>query len=732
MAKRNEIGLPKSVAASPRPTPVAAAPLTQRLQLAVPRRGHVLTTVSEKHGRPVRAAVAVLADALKDEDCAKVIHTYLSRRIPEPGAWVVRPHSELLAWTLVSAWLTGFATGRIAQGAGIEEAVFWFFGGAVAANPTELMPRCAVAQAEEELTKCGDAPAYFDLLPYVLDPHGPGSRLSVRRDAGTRSARDRKRAEGVYYTPADVAEFMVQRCLEGLDQRGNPPAILDPACGTGVFLRAALTALKSGWGNRSVRWLAEHHLYGADIDPWALDAAAFVLLADCLNHGEDDDGSPLLLWHRLRLNLACVDALRLDSADREMRVESDAAREIVGALASKLLPVADEEGAFGERVPLSQLFSSMPATGAVVVGNPPYSSVGNRADLHNLRRTFFSLGAAGSAASEIYPLFLEQMVRLAAGEQAAGTLVLPMSLASNIGSQFVNIRSLIEKTPGRWQFAFFDREPHALFGEDVKTRNSIVFWHRDGKERGAEIESGPLRKWRGDNRAAMLAAIRFTPVAGPIRCGIPKIDGACQARAFELLAARWERFDHVCPNICRMPLARVLRQNGEAVCVGATAYNFLNVFLNPPPGVLDAARVLSEHPLHMMRFSEREDAAAAFALLSSRLAYWWWHSTQDGFHVTGRFLAGLPFGADALSGASRTALAASGERLWSLMRTAPIISLNRGRSSLAYSPNGFDEERSEIDRILAGLAGLEPAFVVELRRFTAHAVRAELRAAPNT
>ena len=100
--------------------------------------------------------------------------------------------------------------------------------------------------------------------------------------------------------------------------------------------------------------------------------------------------------------------------------------------------------------------------------------------------------------------------------------------------------------------------------------------------------------------------------------------------------------------------------------------------------------------------------------------------------MTSRFLAGLPFGADALSGAARTALAASGERLWSLMRATPIVSLNRGRSSLAYSPNGFDEERSEIDRVLAKLAGLEPAFVVELQHFTAQAVRAELRAASST
>jgi len=28
---------------------------------------------------------------------------------------------------------------------------------------------------------------------------------------------------------------------------------------------------------------------------------------------------------------------------------------------------------------------------------------------------------------------------------------------------------------GTWRCAFFDREPHALFGEDVETRNAILF-----------------------------------------------------------------------------------------------------------------------------------------------------------------------------------------------------------------------------------------------------------------
>ena len=712
--------------------PTVSAPPTNRSNLAIPRRGHVLTSVSEEYGRPVRTAVAVLTEALQDENRLEVHQSCISRRIPEPGAWVVRPPAEMLAWTLVSAWLTGFATGRLSNGAGLGEAASWFFSALPHTNPVLLVPTAALTQADNALSACRDSVDYLELLPYVLDPHGPGSRLSVRRDAATWRARNRKRAEGIYYTPVDVADFMLRECIEGLASKSDVPAVLDPACGTGVFLRAAVETLKDAFPDQTTRSICETAIYGSDVDPWALDASAFVLLSSCLLDSGEKDVSPLLLWHRLRLNLACVDALTLDPPCPESRENAGSATDVVASIASGQLPAPATSHRFEERVPLSRAFPMLPDTGLVVVGNPPYSALGHRSDLPILNVIFASLARKISPAAESYPLFLEQMVRLAPADPAAGALVLPLSLASNVGNQFAETRSLIEKTPGRWRFAFFDREPHALFGEDVKTRNTILFWHRDKENQETEIETGPLRKWRGHSRAAMFDSIRFTPIVGAIRSGIPKIDGSSQARAFEELTRRWDRLEHVCTEIRRMPLAQVLTNDGHTVFSGATAYNFLNIFLRPPEDVLESAPALSEHPLHALHLPTREDAAAAFALLSSHIAFWWWHANHDGFHVTRRFLAGLPFGMDAMSGAPREMLADCGERLWSLIRIHPILSVNRGRMSLAYSPNGFDCVRSEIDQILAGLAGLEPAFVDELQQFTAHTIRAEVRATCGT
>jgi len=71
-------------------------------------------------------------------------------------------------------------------------------------------------------------------------------------------------------------------------------------------------------------------------------------------------------------------------------------------------------------------------------------------------------------------------------------------------------------------------------------------------------------------------------------------------------------------------------------------------------------------------------------------------------------------------------LADAGAELWYVIRGRAVVSLNRGRTSLAFTPNGHDAIRRKADQVLAELAGLEHAFVDELQKFTARSVSATL------
>ena len=355
---------------------------------------------------------------------------------------------------------------------------------------------------------------------------------------------------------------------------------------------------------------------------------------------------------------------------------------------------------------------------AVILGNPPYADLGLSPQSGALVEPLKTMRVNPRPTAEMCVGFVEQMTRLASRKQFSGSLVLPLSVAYSISPQFIAVRQLIQATAGHWRFAFFNREPQALFGEDVKTRNAIIFWHRDQFAKEPIISSGPLRRWRNRERSALFDDIGFTDVSCDIQGGIPKLDGAEQVAAFETLNGRWHHLELAVLNIGRATLEETLTADDCSVFVGNTAYNFLNVFLRPPKAVLDFDAQLSENPLHAIRCGTPEDALAVFGTLTSRLAYWWWHTHGDGFHVSRRFLAEFPYGVDILGDRLENSLAASGSALWSAIRTNPTISLNRGRTSLGYNPNRCGLIRGASDAALVTAAGLDRDFTAELERFT--------------
>ena len=483
------------------------------------------------------------------------------------------------------------------------------------------------------------------------------------------------------------------------------PRVFDPACGTGVFLRAVLQEIRQRNTAVDAFVVASECLFGTDMDPWPLNATAFVLLADSWTDLRGHVGSPVDAWRTIRMNLACIDTLRIDPAEGSVEEHAtDLTRE--------------------RRFPISRLFPAMESGPTVILGNPPYPGLGPRPDLGELFSVYETIAVNAQPNAEIYLPFVEQMIRLANKDVCSGALVLPLSVACNVGAQFTVAREMISRTRGRWRFVFFDREPHALFGEDVKTRNAIVMWSRRPSHTKPTLFTGPLHKWRGNSRRAMFGSLAFTHIDERIRAGIPKVDGERQAGALSVLSMRWGRLEQVAQSIGRIELCRTLDADNRTVFVGATAYNFLNVFLKPPTGVLQGEYKLSEHPLHAVRCASRRDALAVFGILSSHLAYWWWHVHGDGFHVSRRFIAGLPFGVADLPVRVREALSEHGAALWIAIKEKPIISVNRGRMSLAFTPNGHHDRRCRLDEVLAAQIGLAPAFVDELQEFTARTVAA--------
>ena len=642
----------------------------------IPRRGYVISTAVEEIAGPARTVVLGLHEAIK--------------RSPRPAAPLLgilgQRQFERAAWLSLSAWILARASPGSARGMSLGEGISWFLG-----RPPADHERDFWQALDTGLRRAFDAaagkPGVPELLPYILESHGPGSRLSVRRDPSTMKARTAKKAGGVFYTPRDVAAFMTREAIRGA--RGpDTVKVLDPAVGTGVFLRAALAELRTRAPAENSFQLAVSSLFGCDIDPIALDGAATVLLADTLEDALKVAPSPLAAWRSLRAGLKCRDALLID---REMRPE-------------------ERHG----RIHLDDIFPGCRDGFDVVLGNPPYAALGPREDLPELAARFRTVAAAPRPTANLYPVFVEQMVRLA-GATASGAMVVPLSIACNTGPQFAACRSLIGRERGIWRFAFFDRQPHALFGEDVKTRNAILLWRRTGP--GNRMETGPLRRWRGEDRGTMLRRIDFTPTGSGIRDGIPKLHGERQGEVWRRVRTERVRLGHLVGRWDRVGLDQVPTGAPAELYVSPTAYNFLGVSRPCPLGA-DRGERLSTNPLIRLTGGSEADAAVAFAILTSRFAFWWWSAVGDGFHVNQGSLSSLPIGRPALSGSRHRDLAILGAAIWDQARQHPVRSLNRGRVSYSFPAATAGPLRREVDGILMGSLGIAGSFAAELEQFT--------------
>jgi len=114
--------------------------------------------------------------------------------------------------------------------------------------------------------------------------------------------RERASREGIYYTPPHLVDFILDRVLPWDSDEWNLK-VLDPACGSGVFLVKAFQRLIHRWKKanpnqtiraETLRGLLEKNLFGVDKDPHAVRVASFSLyLAMC------DEIEPKHYWSQV-------------------------------------------------------------------------------------------------------------------------------------------------------------------------------------------------------------------------------------------------------------------------------------------------------------------------------------------------------------------------------------------------------------------------------------------------
>lgn len=626
-------------------------------------------------GRSVSGSVTPLAKTLQ----AAVIDLTLGL----PRAFALVWLEETSQWDLVegssvgrSAWniaalaaLHSLSTG---QAVNLADALRWFGDEASAAA---LPSNDKIRSAEELLQRVVDEPASQSLFPYLLDTFGPTSRLDVIRDENLTAQRSARKDAGSFYTPSDVADFMVSSIM-GDDRAGE--VWFDPACGSGVFLVAVIkAATDAGMDGIELVAFATNNLFGTDLSPQALDFTAFSVLQLLLGKSPD---RPRDLWRAIRRHLVAVDALRVVGRSPDSRGGESL------------------EGLFG---PIERPLR--------LICNPPYAeritTPGDEA---------WASFSGGPSNKSLYLPFVEMAWRLAAGPNDRATLVVPLAVATNTSADHARCREALQDAGGAWSMLFFDRQPHALFGEEAKTRNAILIRH---SSETPSIRTSGLLKWTSKQRSSIFRGDRAVELPHPrIRRFIPKLATGSEVEIYDRLSSYQMRSPYR-PRVSSTVPALIHGSKTECdVFVGGTAYNFLNVARDYPSAEM-AGGTLSSSRLHRLTFASAIDAHAGVAILASRFTFWLWHVECDGFHVPTWFLQDLPLFDLPFSDDQRQRLSRVGEAMWLGAREDLLASNNAGKWTFAFRPTRIKAERAEADAILLDAAGVSRGGLDAFERF---------------
>ncbi len=119
---------------------------------------------------------------------------------------------------------------------------------------------------------------------------------------------DKKNKNGIVYTPPILVEFLLDRCLP-LSPDSIEKKILDPACGSGIFLVSAFSRLVQSWrmahdwehpNHEELKRILRENIFGVDKEREAVLVTAFSLcVALC------DKLQPKTIWEELRFDDLC-------------------------------------------------------------------------------------------------------------------------------------------------------------------------------------------------------------------------------------------------------------------------------------------------------------------------------------------------------------------------------------------------------------------------------------------
>lgn len=556
-----------------------------------------------------------------------------------------------------------------------------------------------------KISKIFDDEDIKELLPHILEVF---EYLTDNPNLET----NKKKKLGIYYTPNDVVEYIVDKVLANLHienfcfEQLSELKILDPACGTGIFLKILTERISKQYSTlglqNSFKYTLTKNIFAIDKSPSATLNSCYILLMSCIDELLVTNESPQEIWNLISKNILCADATLgylQNSNIKETELNTETC-----TFPKELL------GSYNIQEIFPKVFNRHDQGFNIIIGNPPYYKL-TSSNSQKSKIDYFDTNIL-SKDSNIYMIFLEMMKRYSSAFNYSSGMIVPLSISYTEGTASTKIRELIELDRGSWEFNFFDRSPDSLFGDDVKTRNAIVFrW----KENSKSIYTTNLNRWNSRQRDMLFKLIKSIPLKTRISINewIPKIS---TEEEIEVLKRIVENKTSPLDGTIKLTYTNLQNESSkELLYFYGTAYNWIPVFKDIPPSFNANNDVYIPNSLWAIKCKNSLQKDFLYILYNSRLMYWLWAITGDGFHFSMKNLEVFKIDNSYLIKDYMQLITSLSEELWNSVKKNYVKKVNSGKSIGNFSPFSSQEIINKIDNLLIRLFKLPKSFERFLR-----------------
>lgn len=324
-----------------------------------------------------------------------------------------------------------------------------------------------------------------------------------------------------------------------------------------------------------------------------------------------------------------------------------------------------------------------------IIGNPPYIKA------TKVRKSYGDLaGTKTWKCPDIYAWVMERSTELLRVGGRCG-MITPLSLGFN--AAFKSCREVLLNTYCKNWFSSFGRIPSALFGSEVRTRNTI---HIGIKAPSKETlcYTTRLHRWSHEARESLFDNILYIPFNPDLwDTRVPKFNTPALASAFESAMMKNPRLSF---------MVSTQKRPAHTLYFKQVAYNWLTVCRKLPPCYINGKEV-PHTKIGSLGFRDEQLCNLAMLLASGKIMFVFWLVVGDDFNVTKQNFLDFPADLSLISTETQQSILGEFSALLMAMKNSVQFKSNAGRRVGTYNLLKCRSVTDKTDALFAKSLGLD-------------------------